>query len=253
MNELVETPGVNAIVDARHMPPATPMEMIAHAVANGADISTVEKLIALQERMEATEARKAYDAAMTAFKANPPEVMKNRHVCFETQKGKTEYKHATLDNVCNVIGPALASNGISHRWETENLDQGIIRVTCILTHAMGHMTRTPLQSTPDTSGSKNHVQALGSTVTYLQRYTLLAAAGIAVQGQDDDGAQGEKDHPITADQVMQLQDGLSETGGDIAAFCKHMRVDALAEITMSGFGRASAAIDAKRKKMGGAK
>lgn len=233
--------------------PMTPMEMISRAVANGADISTVEKLIALQERMEATEARKAYDAAMTEFKANPPNVMKNRHVSFETQKGKTEYNHATLDNVCDIIGPALAEHGISHRWETENLDQGIIKVTCILTHAMGHMTRTPLQSTPDASGGKNHIQALGSTVTYLQRYTLLAAAGIAVQGQDDDGAQGQKDHPITMDQVTQLQDGLAETGADIAAFCKYMRVNALAEITMSGFGRASAAIDAKRKKLGDAK
>ncbi|KJS36096.1 MAG: hypothetical protein VR70_14480 [Rhodospirillaceae bacterium BRH_c57] len=231
--------------------PTTPMQMIAHAVANGAPVETMEKLLALQERWEAGEARKAFVAAMSAFKAKPPEIFRNRAVSHDRGKS-TVFTHATLDNVCDALNVALASHGLSFRWETEQLEQGIIRVTCILTHAAGHSERTALQSTPDTSGSKNHVQAVGSTVTYLQRYTLLAATGIAVQGQDDDGAQGQKDQPITPEQVASLQAGLDETGADIQGFCKYMRVGALAEITMSGFGRAVAAIDAKRKKAGSA-
>jgi hypothetical protein len=50
---------------------------------------------------------------------------------------------------------------------------------------MGHSERTTLSATADTSGSKNSIQAIGSTVTYLQRYTLLAAVGLAAGGDDD--------------------------------------------------------------------
>jgi hypothetical protein len=59
-------------------------------------------------------------------------------------------------------------------------------VTCILTHEKGHSEETSLQGPPDTSGSKNSIQAVGSSVTYLCRYTLLAACGLAAS-EDTDG------------------------------------------------------------------
>jgi hypothetical protein len=233
--------------------PATPMEMIGRAVASGASVETMEKLLALQERWEANEARKSFVSAIAAFKANPPAILRNRHVEFETRGGgKTSYSHATLDNVCDAIGASLASHGLSWRWETEHLDQGIIRVTCILTHVGGHSERTALQASPDASGGKNPVQAVGSTVTYLQRYTLLAATGIAVQGQDDDAATAMGAKSISMDQVAEIQDGLAEVNADVAAFCAWLRVGSLAEITEAQFPAAMNAISAKRKKMGAA-
>jgi hypothetical protein len=42
----------------------------------------------------------------------------------------------------------------------------------------------------DATGNKNPVQQIGSTVTYLQRYTLLAATGLATSDSDDDGRGG---------------------------------------------------------------
>lgn len=167
-----------------------PMQMIAQAVAQGADVDKLSKLMDLQERWQKEEARKAFVTALNAFKANPPEIFKNKAVAFG--QGKASYKHATLDQVSGVIGAALSKVGISHTWNTEQLDGGTIRVTCVLTHSGGHSERTPLQASPDSSGSKNSIQAVGSTVTYLQRYTLLAATGMAVQDQDDDGRQGKR-------------------------------------------------------------
>lgn len=169
---------------------ANPMAMLAHAVARGTSVEELSKLMDLQERWQKEEARRAFVAALNAFKANPPEIFKNKAVAFG--QGKTSYKHATLDNVSGAIGAALSKVGISHRWDTEQLEGGLIRVTCVLTHEMGHSERVPLQASPDQSGSKNAIQAVGSTVTYLQRYTLLAATGMAVQDQDDDGRQGKR-------------------------------------------------------------
>jgi hypothetical protein len=168
----------------------SPMAMIAMAVQSGMDPATIKALMDLRDRDEATQARKAFVTALNAFKADPPAIFKNKQVSFGGA-GKTAYKHATLDNVSGAIGAGLAKVGISHRWETEQMEGGLIRVTCVLTHAMGHSERVPLQAMPDTSGSKNSIQAVGSTVTYLQRYTLLAATGMAVQDQDDDGRQGK--------------------------------------------------------------
>lgn len=188
-----------------------PLAMVADAVQRGTDPATIKALMDLAERYEANEARKAFVAALTAFKNDPPEIFKTKNVAFGG--GKAAYKHATLSDVSSIIGAALAKVGISHRWETEQLDGGQIRVTCTLTHTLGHSERTPLQASPDASGSKNSIQAVGSTVTYLQRYTLLSATGMAVSdGTDDDGRQGKKMSESSLESWQQaIEDCLNES------------------------------------------
>jgi hypothetical protein len=150
------------------------------------DVAKLQALLEVRERWEAAEARRAFVRALNAFKADPPRILKNKQVSFTG----TSYRHATLDQVCDQIGEALARHGLSHRWDvtqTENL----IRVACVLTHEMGHSERVQLEGMPDDSGKKNRIQQIGSTVTYLQRYTLLSITGLATTDQDDDGRGGE--------------------------------------------------------------
>jgi len=165
----------------------TPMSMLSRAVELNLDIDKLQQLMGLQERWEANEARKAFVSAMNAFKANPPTIHKNKHVAF----GTTAYDHATLDHVCNEVTQALSKVGISHRWDVKQ-SNGFITVVCILTHELGHSERTTLEGPADTSGSKNAIQAIASAVTYLQRYTLLAATGLAPKGADTDGRSPEQ-------------------------------------------------------------
>ena len=204
----------------------TPPQMLALAVERGADISQLEKLMDLQERWEAGEAKKAFVSAMSEFKANPPKINKNRSVEF----GTTKYKHASLGHVCDQIGGGLGVVGISYRWLTNQDDKGVIRVTCILTHQRGHSEETALRSNPDQSGGKNSIQAIGSTVTYLQRYTLLAATGMATDEQDDDGANSEQPAAKAANQQEPTE--LPELTGE--------KFD-------EGFPKLKSAIEAKRK------
>lgn len=151
------------------------------------DADKLMKLMELQERWEANEARKAFNDAMARFKENPPKISKNKHVkvTFKDGGGSMEYDHATLDEVTDSIIPALAAVGVRHRWEPEQKD-GRVFITCVLSHNLGHSERTTLSGQIDNSGKKNPIQAEMSTVTYLQRYTLLAATGLAA-GLDDDG------------------------------------------------------------------
>lgn len=225
---------------------ADPMAMIARAVADGADMDKLQALMALQERWEANQARKAFAEALTAFKENPPSLSKDSHVEFSTSKGKTEYDHASLNQVCTILGAALSKHGFSHRWKTEHLEGGQISVTCILMHRAGHSELTSMQASRDESGGKNDIQALGSTVSYLERYTLLAATGMSAGDADTDGI--VESGPISEEQVEELSKLLDHVGADKIAFCKYMGVDSLPEINASAFNKALFAISAKEKK-----
>jgi hypothetical protein len=174
----------------------TPMTMLDAAARRGATTEELKQWMDLQERWEQNEARKAFVKAMTAFKETPLTIRKNKHVRFETSRGVTEYDHVTLENVCRTIIEALSKVGISHRWSMQQ-ESGTIKVSCVLTHSMGHSESTVLEAKPDDSGGKNSIQAIGSTVTYLQRYTLLAATGLAVKemGDDDGAGAGKRKDP----------------------------------------------------------
>ena len=163
-------------------PTPTPMLMLQMAIQQGADLEKMTKLMDLQERWEANEARKAFTAAMTEFKQNPPRIVKDKQVAF----GQTKYKHAELDQVSEVIGEALCRVGITHRWNVEQTDLQI-KVTCVLTHSQGHSEQVSISAPPDSSGQKNAIQGIASAVSYLQRYTLLAASGTATGEGDNDG------------------------------------------------------------------
>jgi ERF superfamily len=172
----------------------TPLGLLQIAVQQGADLDKLAKLLELQERWQANHARQAYNAAIAKFKQRPPKITKNKHVRFD----EAEYDHATLDHIVGAITETLSAVGISHKWKISQTPE--IAVTCVLTHKIGYSEETTLQAGPDTSGSKNPIQAIGSTVTYLQRYTLLAALGMAAAGIDNDGrAPGEELKPKTSE------------------------------------------------------
>jgi len=170
---------------------ASPAAMLAAAIEHGVDTATIGRMLDLQERYDAMQARKAFVEAMTAFKRDVPSVLKkDATVDFSSAKGRTHYKHATLGGVVNQITTAMSKHGLSAAWETKQA-QGSVTVTCHITHAAGHRESVTLCGPPDDSGNKNAIQQIGSSVTYLQRYTLLSALGLATGDQDDADDPGE--------------------------------------------------------------
>lgn len=242
----------NAVIEARPEPQTTavtPMQMLAHAMERGADLDQLQKLMDLQERYEANQARKAFVQAMADFKASPPEILKRKHVEYTTSKGTTKYDHATLADVCTAAIQGLARVGISHRWDVKQ-DGGRIQVTCILTHQQGHSESVSMSSGVDDSGGKNAIQAIGSATTYLSRYTLLAATGLAAADMDDDGRKSEQAEYITDKQAADLQAKITEVGANEAQFLRFLKVEKLEDLPASKY---TAAIRALEDKARGAK
>lgn len=155
------------------------------------DVDKLKELLDLQERWGATQAKKAYVVAMSEFKANPPEILKDKSVHYKDVR----YSHSSLHNVTTKINVELSKHGLTASWVTSQ-DNGSVKVTCKITHIMGHSEETCLSAPPDATGSKNAIQAIGSTVTYLQRYTLLALTGLATHDQDDDGKGADRGKDI---------------------------------------------------------
>ena len=190
---------MSAVIEARQEPQTTavavtPMEMLQIAVAQGADLDRLQQLMDLQERWEKNEARKAFVAAMAAFKSEPISILKSKKVDIT---GGAKFSHATLADVVDGVCSALSKHGLSHKWETAQEDRRIT-VTCILTHKDGHSERTMLIAPPDDSGKKNTIQQIASTVTYLERYTLMAICGLSAKDMDDDGRAAGGQTEVTA-------------------------------------------------------
>ena len=102
----------------------TPMEMLNRALTSGADVEMIEKLMVLQERWEAGQARKAFDEAMARAKAAIPPIIRSA-------TGHNSKKYADFAAIASVVDPILGANGLSYRFETEQTDK-LITVTCIL-------------------------------------------------------------------------------------------------------------------------
>lgn len=170
----------------------SPTNLIALAIQQGADVEKLEKLMALQERWEAKEARKSFFTALSDFQRDCPVITKNKSAAFSSGGSKVGYKFATLDHIIAIVKEPLAKHGLSYRFEFKD-EAGAISVTCVLTHLHGHSERTPMTAQADTSGAKNGIQARGSTLTYLQRYTLSGSLGISSADEDVDGKQPDKE------------------------------------------------------------
>lgn len=241
---------MSALEKINIIPPAeptalTPMDMLNRAVSQGASIEVLEKLMTLQERWETNQARKSFDEAMAAAKAEIPVIVKNRTVDFTSAKGRTHYRHEDLAEIARTVTPILAKHGLSYRYRTSSAPNEPVTVTCIVSHRGGHAEENTLAAGRDESGNKNSIQAIGSTITYLQRMTLKAALGLAAS-EDDDGASAETADVISQQQLEALIELADEVGADKAAFCKYLKVPSLAVIPIKDFDRAVAALNKKR-------
>ena len=227
----------------------TPMDMLDRAVATGAPIETLEKLLSLQERWEANQARKAFDDAMAAAKAEIPVIFKSRVVDFTSAKGRTHYRYEDLAEIAKTVNPILGKHGLSYRFRTSSAANEPVSVTCVVSHRLGYFEENTLTGPRDDSGNKNSLQQVGSTLTYLQRMTLKAALGLAAS-DDDDGknSAGDDDGPISEEQAGTIRKLCEDTGTDIPKFCNLMKVESIPALPASQFDRVIKSLEAKKRR-----
>jgi len=209
-------------------PAVTPMQMMQIAVSKGTSIEQLQQLMALQERWEANEAKKAFNVAFAAFRAEAVKVIKSKSVDAGPLAGK---KYAELYTVVNAVTPALAEHGLSASWALTKDEKDWIEVACTIKHILGYSESVSMGGPPDSGGAKNAIQARASAVSYLQRYTLKAICGVAEQGEDTDGARVTPNAGAGEGLDEETKDRIKALAGKVVAWFETDSVgDAYAEI-----------------------
>lgn len=241
---MTELATINDTPRALHVTEPAPIFSMIERIMTDPNVSVerVNQAFEFYEKVEANTARKAFDAAVAEAKREIPVIKKNR-------TGHNSKRYADFAAYASVIDPILSRHGLQYRFRTDQSDR--ISVTCILSHRLGHSEENTLAGPADTSGNKNPIQAIGSTVAYLQRYTLVQALGLAASEDDDGkaaGASADELATISEDQQKELSALLAETNTDLRKFLEYAKAEALWDILMKDFDKLKKILIAKREK-----
>ena len=233
---MVETPETSIQVQDN-----SPASIMIAAMSKGMDPDKLERFMELQEKWEKNEAKKAFVVDMARFKADAPEILKTAHVSYLNSKNQTvEWDHAELGEIAEAAIPKLSKYNFYHNWKREKKD-GLIYVTCIITHSLGHSEDVTMEGPPDTSGGKDTLKAESSTNTFLQRLTFLAVTGLSAKGMDRESIPDPPAY-ITEAQAKILNDIIKNKNVDSSQFLNYMKVEKVEDIMPQDFPKAMQAL-----------
>ena len=147
------------------------------------DVEKLERMLDMQERVLDRQAEQSFQIAMAEMQAELPAIERNGQICI---REKVQSTFAKFEDINKAVLPILQKYGFSITFET-NMAESAVHVIGVLRHKDGHKMSTMLPIPLDTSGSKNAVQAVGSSVSYGKRYVLSALLNITTTDDDDDG------------------------------------------------------------------
>jgi len=216
-----------------------------------ADIEKMERLMAMYERMESRKAETAFNEAMKAAQSHMGRVAADK------TNSQTRSEYATYASLDRMARPIYTECGFALSFDTADAatpDQ--IKVLCYVSHEAG-FTRTYHVNMPaDGKGAKGgdvmtKTHAVGSAMTYGQRYLLKQIFNIAIGvDPDDDDGNAAAAEIITQDQAAKLREWIESTGSDLVKFCKAFKVDAVEQLAMRDYGPAMAMLETKDKRHG---
>lgn len=153
---------------------------INQQVMQSQSIDEVERLMILRREIEANDARTAYQRDFIQLQSKLPAIVKSSKASFSTKKGgQATYSFAKIDELTSALKPYMIEHGFSFMFKQREI-HGSVYVSCIVMHVQGHRESSDMSGPVDLTGSKNHMQAVASTVSYLRRLTFTSAFGLSV-------------------------------------------------------------------------
>ena len=147
------------------------------------DVGKLEKMLDMQERILNRNAMVSFNSAMAEMQSDIPTIEKSGAIVVN---GQERSRYARFEDIMRVVKPVMQRHGFAVSFRTQT-GEGFVKITGVLMHKDGHREETDMQLPIDSSGSKNTVQAIGSSTAYGKRYVLCALLNIATGDEDDDG------------------------------------------------------------------
>lgn len=200
----------NAPVAQKQNQASVMMQIIANAASDpSCDLDKMERLLEMKERIDKQENSRQFNADMAQMQIEMPSVA-------ERGRGHN-IKYATFEDINDVAKPIMSKYGFAVSFKVVESDRGV-KVTGILLHRSGHREETEMTFPSDTSGSKNAVQALGSSISYAKRYIMCAMLNITTRGEDDDGNSAAPVKTLSPVQAMTVDRMLAECSDEVKAW-----------------------------------
>lgn len=237
--------------------PESMFELIMRAVKDPAcDPTKMAQLLELSRQVRADDAKAAYTASLVKMKPLLPIIDKKGRIVIHS-KGMERVDaniiqstaYALWEDIDAAITPTLHDHGFVLTFRCGAGQEGRITVTGVLSHEMGHSEETTMQLPLDTSGSKNNVQAVGSSTSYGKRYTAGLLLNLRTKGEDDDGQKGGDPGTVTDEQAERILELLNKDKADVHGFCKYMGVASIMELPASQYTRAIEVINTRSQKV----
>jgi hypothetical protein len=225
---------------------AAMLQMIAQAARDPqVDVGKMRELLEMRERIMEKEAEIAFNQAMSRLQPRLPVIAKKGKV---KVKDETRSSFARYEDIDVAIKPLLCEEGFSLSFGTQTLPDGQTEYTGTLAHALGHKQSESLKLPPDDSGSKNKIQAIGSTVSYARRYLVCMLLNIVTREEDDDA---QSIGYVTQDQALNVHTMIADCQMDAdskSRFLKYMGVTAIENIPAKAYGQAMNALQVRLRK-----
>ena len=211
------------------------LTMLNVAIEKGMEPEKLLQFYEIHDKWEKNEARKAFVSAMSDFRSRCP-------VIARTKQGHNS-KYAGLAESIDQVKSLMSECGLSHSWRTRQKENEVF-VTCVLTHVAGHSEETTLSAPKDDSGKKSPIQAIASTISYLERYTFYAITGMTSAEMDNDGYQPPQ--LISAEQIKKLEEQITKAKADKAKFLELFGIKSLSELPVNEWNKAVVVLKAKK-------
>lgn len=234
--EIIQAP-TTAVSDA-----ATIMSIIAMAAMDkDMDVAKLEKLMDLQERILNRNAAQAFSAAFSKMQSELPEIEKKGQIMV---KDELRSRYGLFEDINEAVKPILKDYGFAISFRIQQ-DATTIKVTGVLRHEQGHFEETDIILPTDSSGSKNAVQAIGSSVSYGKRYTMCALLNITTRGEDDNGAASTE--VLDTEKAVEIDLMITQVKANKPKFLKYMGVDDVRKIRATDYQKAKTLLEDKEK------
>lgn len=225
---------------------AAVISMIERAARDPAvDLTKIERLMEMRERIELKAAEREFNVAMASAQSEM------RPVSADAHNPQTKSKYATYAKLDSALRPIYTKHGFSLSFdEDESPKAEHIRVLCYVSHIAG-FTRTYRKDMPaDGKGAKGgdvmtKTHATGAAASYGARYLLKGIFNVAVGEDDRDGNPPAEERFISDEQVMELRDLIASVDAQEGFFLKIMKVESLGAIYASRFKDAVTLIKSK--------
>jgi hypothetical protein len=206
------------------------------------DVSKLEKMLDMQERILTKNAEMSFAQAMSRLQPKLPII---KHTAQIKHGDKIISSYARYEDIDRQIKPLYAEEGFSIAFTSKKHETGTTYYGT-LSHKEGHSVTAEMDLTADKSGAKNDIQAIASTISYAKRYLVGMLLNIVTSGEDDDGKRGGT-QTISLEMAAEIDVEIKKVKADKDKFLAFMNVKDVREIPLKDYGKAVNALKDKAK------